>query len=158
MLPPFELSRRKENPPCVSALLRLGWLDRAALANTDCNPLCIPRRSLGQSPLAGKCAEFSARRTAFIAGGLKPPHNERAKREVIPATLCTRNTHQALLKPAHPYKHTNHMTSYSQARKLASLLTKSDANLHAGYSLLQVGMSGCFDALARKAGRSLAHA
>ena len=75
---------------------------------------------------------------AFGVGGLTPPHNERAKREVIPATLCTRNTHQALLKPAHPYKHTNHMTSYNPARKLASLLTKNDANLHAGYSRIRV--------------------
>ena len=119
-----------------------GGLDRTVLANTDCHPLCIPRRSLGQSPLAGKCAEFSARRTAFIAGGLNPPQNERAKREVIPATLCTRNTHQALLKPAHPYKHTNHMTSYNPARKLASLLTKNDANLHAGYSRIRVMRAG----------------
>ena len=75
---------------------------------------------------------------AFGVGGLNPPHNERAKREVIPATLCTRNTHQALLKPAHPYKHTNHMTSYNPARKLTSLLGISDANLHVGYSQLEV--------------------
>ena len=121
-----------------------GGLDRTVLANTDCNPLCIPRRSLGQSHLVGKCAAFSAHRPAFIVGGRMPPHNERAEREVIPATLCTRNTHQALLKPAHPYKHTNHMTSYNPARKLASLLTKSNANLQAGYSSLQVGRAGAW--------------
>ena len=111
-----------------------GGLDRSVLANTDCNPLCIPRRSLGQSPLAGKCAEFSARRTAFIAGGLKPLHNERAEREVIPATLCTRNTHQALLKPAHPYKHTNHMTSYNPDR-VGGLSPPSHTTVRAIYGI-----------------------
>lgn len=116
--------------------------------------LCVGREALFLGRIAGKKsamhplpsslqprardnAGWAHLAAAFGVGGRMPPHNERAKREVIPA----RNARATLTKHCSNQpsrnKHSNNTTSCNPARKLASLWTESGANLHAGYSRIR---------------------
>ena len=142
ILPPFTLSRRKENPLCVSAIrmrtrlgqrvpIRIAIRYASHAAHSDNRPSRANVRSFRRAAQPSSQANSTHRITGEPSERLSPPRYAHA-------TLTKHCSNQPT--PTH----SNNTTSYNPARKLASLLTKSDANLHAGYSSLRVGRAGAW--------------